>query len=180
MDANVSSTQKIVIIIAVLLGILILLLVGYSLYSKAKTAEGNLARQQELDALSQQQTSQSNISITGEAQNSSGVTFENLTNQGENNTQNVSNGQTFGIVSTSTDEEVAATTTATTTPVKTTTVKTTTTVKKPTTTYYNSDRPLTAEEIRRIRQLPIDTSATGNLQNQLEIQSQGQYKAQIP
>lgn len=179
MDANVSSTQKIVIIIAILLGVLILLLVGYSLYSKAKAAEANLARQQELAALSQKQTSQANVSITGEAQNSSGVTFESLTNQGENNTQNVNSGQTFGIVSTTTDEEPATTTVAT--PTKTTTTtKTNTTVKRPTTTYYNSDRPLTAEEIRRIRQLPIDTSATGNLQNQLEIESQGQYKAQLP
>lgn len=178
MDANVSATQKIVIIIAILLGLLVLLLVGYSLYNKAKVAEGKLAREQELAALSKKQTSDASVSITGEAQNSSNVTFESLTNQGENNTQNVNNGQTFGVVSTTTDEE--ATTTATTTPTKTTTTKTYTTTKKTTTTYYNSDRPLTAEEIRRIRQLPIDTSATGNLQNQLELESQGQYKAQLP
>lgn len=180
MDANVSSTQRIVIIVAILLAILILLLVGYSLYSKAKVAEGNLARQQELAALSKKQTSDASVSITGEAQNSSGVTFESLTNQGENNTQNINNGQTFGIVSTTTDEEPATTTVATVTKTTTTTTKQPNTVKKTTTTYYNSDRPLTAEEIRRIRQLPIDTSATGNLQNQLEIQSQGQYKAQLP
>lgn len=178
MDANVSTTQKIVIIVAILLGLLVLLLVGYSLYNKAKVAEGNLAREQELAALSKKQTSDASVSITGEAQNSSGVTFESLTNQGENNTQNINTGQTFGVVSTTTDDE--ATATATTTPVKTTTTKTYTTTKKTTTTYYNTDRPLTAEEIRRIRQLPIDTSATGNLQNQLETESQGQYKAQLP
>lgn len=176
MDANVSSTQKIVIIVAILLGLLVLLLVGYSLYSKAKVAEGNLARQQELEALSKKQTTDASVSITGEAQNSSGVTFESLTSQGDNNTQNINNGQTFGVVSTTTDEE---STTTTATPTKTTTVKKTYTAKK-TTTYYNTDRPLTAEEIRRIRQLPIDTSATGNLQNQLETESQGQYKAQLP
>lgn len=179
MDANVSATQRIVITIAILFGILVLLLVGYSLWNKAKTAEGELARQQELEALTQKQTSDASVSITGEAQNSSNVTFENLTNQGENNTQNVNSGQTFGIVSTSTEDDATttvATTTKPTTTTKVTTVKQTTT----TSTYYNYDRPLTAEEIRRIRQLPIDTSATGNLQNRLEIESQGQYRAQLP
>jgi hypothetical protein len=179
MDANVSATQRIVITIAILFGILVLLLVGYSLWNKAKTAEGELARKQELEALTQKQTSDASVSITGEAQNSSNVTFENLTNQGENNTQNVNSGQTFGIVSTSTEDDATttvATTTKPTTTTKVTTVKQTTT----TSTYYNYDRPLTAEEIRRIRQLPIDTSATGNLQNRLEIESQGQYKAQLP
>jgi hypothetical protein len=174
MDANVSATQRIVITIAILFGILVLLLVGYSLWNKAKTAEGELARQKELEALTQKQTSDASVSITGEAQNSSNVTFENLTNQGENNTQNVNSGQTFGIVSTSTDDEATTT-------IKATTTKVTTVKKKTTTnTYYNYDRPLTAEEIRRIRQLPIDTSATGNLQNRLELESQGQYKAQLP
>lgn len=179
MDANVSATQRIVITIAILFGILVLLLVGYSLWNKAKTAEGELARQKELEALTQKQTSDASVSITGEAQNSSNVTFENLTNQGENNTQNVNSGQTFGIVSTSTEDEATTTVATTTKPTTTTKV---TTVKKTTTTntYYNYDRPLTAEEIRRIRQLPIDTSATGNLQNRLELESQGQYKAQLP
>jgi hypothetical protein len=41
----------------------------------------------------------------------------------------------------------------------------------------DGDRPLTYEEILRIRQLPVDNSPTGNLQTALEEESQGEYKA---
>jgi hypothetical protein len=170
MDSNVNNTQKIIITIAILLGILILTLVGYSLYSRAQTAQGELARKEQLDALTKRREQETAVTLTNEAQNNPN-TFENFT-QGENTNRNVDNGQVFGVVSPTTDEEVAAV--ATKTPVKSL-------VKKyvaPRKVYTNSDRPLTAEEIRRIRQLPIDTSATGNLQNKLELDSNGQYKAQ--
>jgi hypothetical protein len=172
MDSNANGTQKIVITIAILLGLLILLLVGYSLWSKAKSAEAELARKEQLDAITKKREAETSISLTDTSQTDSNFTFDSLT-EGENRNQNIDNGQVFGILSTTTDEEALV---STKTPVKAPVKKPFVPAKKPV--YTNSDRPLTAEEIRRIRQLPIDTSATGNLQNKLEVDSNGQYKAQ--
>jgi hypothetical protein len=170
MDSNANGTQKIVITIAILLGLLILLFVGYSLWSKAKAAELQLARKEQLDALTKKREAEAAINITDTAQTDSGFTFEKLT-EGKNVDEKIDNGQVFGVLTNETEGD--------------TKTATKTIVKKPTYTkpiyskpYVNSDKPLTAEEIKRIRQLPIDTSATGKLQNQLEVDSKGQYKAQ--
>ncbi len=167
MDQNVGKTQKLVILMSVLIGLLIVLLVGYSLWQKAKAAEIALAQKEALDAITKKQEADANVSVTGAANETSNFSFENLTNQNGGNTVDSGKDPEFGVISTSTPEEEVV--------VATKTIKKYTAPKK---VYYNTDRPLTAEEIRRIRQLPIDGSATGNLQNKLELDTNGQYKAQ--
>jgi hypothetical protein len=173
MDQNVSATQKIVIIISIILGFLVVFLVGISLWNKAKLAENELAQKEALDAEMKKQQTQANVSITNEANNTSGFTFESLTEQDANLIANENSNNEFQVLATTTSEEEIVTTTNT-KPVSK--PKTTTTPAKKV--YYNTDRPLTAEEIRRIRMLPIGNSATGNLQNKLETETSGQYQAQ--
>ena len=49
MDSGVLNTQKIVVTAAVLIGLLILLIIGYSLYKKATVAQDELAKKVALD-----------------------------------------------------------------------------------------------------------------------------------
>lgn len=167
MDQSVGATQKIVVTLAILIALLLLFFIGYSLWKKAQDAAAQLAQKEALDAVIRQQENDANISITNEASNPSNFSFESLT-QNPNNLLNSTSSE-FAVLATSTEEEVEIVATPT-KPV----------VKKPVAkkTYYNYDRPLTAEEIRRIRMLPLDSSVTGSLQNQLEVETQGVYKAQ--
>lgn len=173
MDQGVGTTQKIVITIAILLGLLLVMLVGYSLWQRAQAAEAELAQKQALDAVAQKAETTANVSITNEANNPSNFSFESLTNNGNSLVENSASDTEFTVLATTTVDEEPVVATKTTTVVK----KPVTTVKKKTI-YYNYDRPLTAEEIRRIRMLPIDGSATGQLQNKLETETNGQYQAQ--
>jgi type II secretory pathway pseudopilin PulG len=170
MDQGVGTTQKIVITIAIILGILVILLVGYSLWNKAKEAEAQLAQKEALDAQLKQQQSDASVSITNEANNANGFTFESFTDNNPNTIDTATDTEFAVLATTTIEEEPVATKT---TPV----VKKKAVVQKK---YYSypTDRPLTAEEIRRIRMLPIDTSATGNLQNKLQTETEGQYQAQ--
>lgn len=171
MDSGVERTQKIVITVAVILAILIVVIIGYSLYVKAKRAEGELANIQTLQQQTSQNTQKAGISLTDEAKNSSGVTYDGLVQKRNDTTATPTD---FGIVNEQApvdipQEENISIDEASSTPVV---------VKKVYTSSNNEDRPLTAEEIRAIRQLPIDNSPSGNLQNALEKESGGQYKAQ--
>ena len=173
MDQGVGTTQKIVITIAILLGLLLVMLVGYSLWQRAKAAESELAQKQALDAVAQKAETSASVSITNEANNPSNFSFESLTNNSNNLVDTGTDNTEFAVLATTTPDEETIVATKTITTVK----KPVTTVKKKTV-YYNYDRPLTAEEIRKIRMLPIDGSATGQLQNKLETETNGQYKAQ--
>ena len=51
MDKGADTTQRIIVTIAVILGILIVLTIGYSLYQKAKVAEGQLANKEAYSGL---------------------------------------------------------------------------------------------------------------------------------
>ena len=179
MDSGAESTQRLVISLAIVLALVIVLIIGYSLYSKAKTAEGELANKIELDSQTKKANQDAKISLTGESKNSSNFSYDGLV-QKKNNDATTTN---FEIVNEQTPVEVPPEPTSTpdedavppeepiedegsTTPV-------TTTPPKP----VDDDRPLTLEEIQAIRQLPVDNSPAGNLQTSLEEESQGQYKA---
>jgi hypothetical protein len=173
MDSGADFTQKLVIAVAIILGVSIVFLIGYSLYTKAKRAEGELANKVALDNQTQKKTQAANISLTGESKNTSSFTYDGLVQKDKSTTTE----NTFEIVNESVpvevpeeeiipeeepvppdendfQEEIA-----------------------PKTEPVDEDRPLTEEEIRAIRELPIENSPAGNLQTALEEESDGQYKA---
>lgn len=78
MDAGADRTQKIVIGVAIVLGIIIVLTIGYSLYTKAKVAEGELASKMALDAATKKTTEVAAVSLTGEAKNKTGFSYDGL------------------------------------------------------------------------------------------------------
>lgn len=176
MDSGVETTQRIVITGAIVLAIAIVFLIGYSLYVKANRAETELANKIELDNQTAKQTDSASISLTGESKNSSNFPYDGLVQKDKE----VATTTDFGVVN-----EVASDTTYQDVepieePIPEEPVEPATPapkVVKKTTTSYNGDRPLTLEEIRAIRQLPVDDSPSGNLQTSLEEQSNGQYKA---
>lgn len=178
MDAGADRTQKIVIGVAIVLGIIIVLTIGYSLYTKAKIAEGELASKMALDAATKKTTEVAAVSLTGEAKNKTGFSYDGLVQRRPEGTATTTN---LEIVNETApvdvppeepveefpeeiDEELE--------PVEPTPPKET-----PPPPVDDGDRPLTYEEILRIRQLPVDNSPTGNLQTALEEESQGEYKA---
>jgi hypothetical protein len=175
MDQGVERTQKIVIIVAVLLGLLILMTIGYSLWNRANIAKGELARKEALDKVTKKKGDQAAVSLTGEA-NRNGFSFDNLTN---NKSNDVSTNTDYGIVNETIPVEVPVEipqeepAQPDPTPVKKAVIR-----KKVYRPYVSPDRPLTPEEIQRIRQQSIDNSPSGNLQTQLETETKGEYKAQ--
>ncbi len=183
MDSGVQNTQRIVVTVSILIGLLILTIIGYSLYRKANIAQGELAKKIALDNVTKKIGDQAAVSLTGEAKNTSLFSFDNLT-QKNNNTATATDTSTQVV-----NEAVTATSTSTLppqediqTPVSEDPTSIVTpkpkTVYKPRRVYADTDLPLTAAQIRAIRALPIDSSPSGVLQNQLEIQSGGEYKAQ--
>jgi len=171
MDQGADTTQRLVVIIAVILGIIIVFVIGYSLYQKAIKAEGELANKVALDDATKKKTQDANVSLTGESKNSSQYTYDGLIQKGKEEPATTSE---FSIVNETAPVEVPVEEPAPPEPAPV--------VKKPVVrrapVVVDDDRPLTAEEIRAIRQLPIDSSPSGNLQNSLEVDSNGQYKAQ--
>jgi len=177
MDAGADRTQKIVIGVAVILGIIIVLTIGYSLYSKAKIAEGELATKMALDAATKKTTEVAAVSLTGEAKNKTGFSYDGLVQRrpdAEATTTNLEivNETTPIEVPKEEKEEVPEEIIEDLEPVEPTPPKET-----PTPPVDDGDQPLSYEEILRIRQLPIDNSPAGNLQTALEEESQGEYKA---
>lgn len=179
MDSGVDTTQRLVITLAVFLGLAIVLVIGYSLYTKAKIAEGELAKKEALDQQTKTTTSDASISLTGEAKNASKTTYDGLIQKGTDSNSSTTDFQIVNETATVTvpEETDVATPTEEAVPPEDNTPPATPApvVKKPVVT--NTDRPLTAAEIQAIRQLPIDNSPSGNLQTSLEEQSNGQYKA---
>lgn len=177
MDAGADRTQKIVIGVAIFLGIIIVLTIGYSLYTKAKIAEGELATKMALDAATKKTTEVAAVSLTGEAKNKTGFSYDGLVQRRPEGTASTTN---LEIVNETTpieapkeeEEEVPEEIIEDLEPVEPT--PPIETVTQP---VDDGDRPLTYEEILRIRQLPVDNSPTGNLQTSLEEESQGEYKA---
>lgn len=174
MDKGADLTQRIVIIISVILGIIIVFAIGYSLYNKAKVAEGELAKKVALDNATKNATAEANISLTGEAKNSSQFTYDGLVQKGDN--QDTSTTSDFQIVNETIPVEVPQEEPVVidATPTKPVVIKKPVVKKK---VVVDEDRPLTQAEIEAIRKLPIDNSPSGILQNSLEIDSNGQYKA---
>jgi cbb3-type cytochrome oxidase subunit 3 len=181
MDSGVDTTQRIVISVSVFLAIVIVAIIGYSLYVKAKRAEGQLSNRLELEQQTQRKAQQACISLTGEAKNTSNFTFDGLVQKKDDS---VATPTDFGIVNEESPVDIPEETTAVDEeepvppeeePIVEPPPKKVV-AKKPV--VVDEDRPLTAEEIRAIRQLPIDNSPSGNLQTTLEEESQGQYKAQ--
>ena len=72
MDQGADTTQRIVIGAAIFLGIVIVITIGYSLWTKAKVAEGELATKLALDSATKKTTEVAGVSLTGEARNKSG------------------------------------------------------------------------------------------------------------
>lgn len=175
MDSGAEYTQKIVIVSAVVLAIVIVIVIGYSLYTKAKRAEGELANKIALDSQTQKSTDSANISLTGEAKNSSTFSYDGLVQKKKEEATTTN----FGIVDEKVPTEEAVppeTTTENTAPTEEdlgTPPETNTNTKV----VVDDDQPLSQEEIMRIRQLPIDDSPSGQLQTALETESNGQYKA---
>lgn len=176
MDSGVDRTQKIVITLAVLLALVIVFSIGYSLYVKAKRAEGELANKIELDNQIKNSDSKANISLTGEAKNSSNFTYDGLVRKDPSTTTD----STFEIVNEAEpievpEEEVVPDEEPV--PPEEPEIPETKPVAPRPVAPVDDDRPLTAEEIRAIRSLPVDNSPSGNLQTTLEAESDGQYKA---
>ena len=173
MDKGADTTQKIVIFGAATLALVIVIVIGYSLYTKAKRAEGELANKVALDSQTKKQNSAANISLTGEAKNTSGVTYDGLVQRKTDSASTTA----FEIVNEKTDVEVPKETE----PVEEALPPEESEPLEPVEVTENNtdtgDRPLTDEEILRIRQLPIDESPTGELQIVLEEESKGEYKA---
>ncbi len=173
MDKGVETTQKIVIISAVVLGLIIIFTIGYSLIVKSKRAENELANKIALDSVTKKKTSNADVSLTGESKSTSGFTYDGLV---QKKAEEVATTTSFEIVNEQVpvevpseipkevEEEVAVE------PIP---------AKPPTKRLppVDEDQPLTEAEILRIRQLPVDQSPSGNLQTALEEESQGQYKA---
>jgi hypothetical protein len=177
MDKGVDMTQRLVIGGAVLLGIIIVFTIGYSLYTKAKIAEGELATKVALDNVTKKKTQDANISLTSEAKNTTGFTYDGLVQKKKEEATTTK----FEIVNEQVPVEVPAEEAVPPDPIpEPEPVVVKKPVRKP---VYrkpvatDNDRPLTLEEIQRIRQLPVDSSPSGNLQTALESESQGQYKA---
>lgn len=175
MDKGLESTQRIVIIVAIFLGISFVFAIGYSLYIKAKRAEGELANKIELDSQTKKETADANISLTGEARNSANFTYDGLVQKRDN----TSTSTNFQIVDESVpveipEEEFVPEEEAVPPEPEEEVLEPKITKPAPP---VDDDQPLTAEEIQRIRQLPIDDSPSGNLQTSLEEESNGQYKA---
>lgn len=181
MDKGAETTQRIVIAAAIILGIIIVSIIGYSLYNKAKIAEGELANKIALDRSTKKTTEVAGISLTNEAKNRSGFDYDGLIQKSRETATTSSN---LEIVNETTpieapkevveEEEFTEIIDLTPTePVEPT---------PPTSNNLlplvdNNDRPLTREEILRIRRLPVENSPAGNLQNILEVESKGEYTA---
>ncbi len=173
MDSGVDTTQRVVIGVAVFLGILIVLVIGYSLYTKANRAEAELAAKEALDAQTKSNVSDASISLTGESKNTTNFSYDGLI-QKKDDTETTTN---FEIVDEATpiQEEIYPEEEAV--PPEEEVYDPGVVTTKPKPVYVDSDQPLTAAEIEAIRRLPIDNSPSGNLQTSLEAESQGQYKA---
>jgi hypothetical protein len=78
MDQGVATTQRLVIAVAVILGIAIVFTIGYSLYKTAKIAEGELANKIALENATKKKDNQAGVSLTGESKNTSGFTYDGL------------------------------------------------------------------------------------------------------
>lgn len=185
MDSGADTTQRLVISGAIFLGIAVVLIVGYSLYTKAKHAEGELANKNQLDSQLQRNTDKAQISLTGEASNSASFSYDGLVQKNKNDSASSSD---FSIVNEDasvtvpeekepTPEEDAIPPEEDLTEDDTPKEETNPAPVTPRPVASSDDRPLTLEEIQAIRQLPIDNSPTGQLQMSLEQQSNGQYKA---
>lgn len=172
MDKGADTTQRIVVLVAIILGIIIVFVIGYSLYQKAVKAEGELANKVALDAVTKKKGAQAGVSLTGESQNSSQFTYDGLI---QKKSEEVASTTQFEIVNETEPVEVPVEEPA---PPEIVAPVAKPVVKKKAPVYVDEDRPLTAEEIRAIRQLPVDSSPSGKLQNTLEVDSNGQYKAQ--
>jgi 3D (Asp-Asp-Asp) domain-containing protein len=174
MDSGADTTQKIVIAVAIILGIVIVLTIGYSLYTKAKVAEGELASKIALDTSTKKTTEVAAVSLTNEAKNKNGVTYDGLVQRRSDQAATTTNleivNETTPVDVPKEEPEVVEEEVLDTEPVEPTPPT------KPTLP-ADDDRPLTYEEIVRIRQLPVENSPSGNLQTALEAQSQGEYKA---
>lgn len=174
MDQGAEKVQKIVVIGAVALAILIVVVIGYSLYTKAKVAEGELANKESLDTQTKKETADANISLTGESKNTNNFNYDGLV-QKKNDTSTTTN---FEIVNETTPVDVPEESTPKEEAVPPEPNDTEqATVPEPKPAPVDDDQPLTPEEIQRIRQLPVDDSPSGNLQTSLEEESNGQYKA---
>ncbi len=175
MDKGADLTQKIVIAGAVILALVIVLVIGYSLYTKAKVAEGELASKIALDGETTKKTADANISLTGEAKNALGFSYDGLV-QKKTGTASTTEFDIVNEIAEVTVPEETVPEEEAVPPEENTDnvpVETTPTPTQP----IDEDQPLTQEEIMRIRQLPIDDSPSGNLQTSLEEESNGQYKA---
>jgi hypothetical protein len=174
MDSGADTVQKIVITGAIILALFIVLVIGYSLYTKAKVAEGELATKEALDSQTKKETQSAAVSLTGEAKNSSAFSYDGLVQKKQDQATTTD----FSVVNEQTPvdvpQEEPTPTEESVPPEDNTPVVATKPVQK---NYVDNDRPLTQEEIIRIRQLPIDNSPSGNLQTSLEEESNGQYKA---
>ena len=91
MDHGADTTQKIVIGGAIFLGIVIVLTIGYSLYTKAKVAEGELANKLALDTATKKTTDVASVSLTGESKNKSGFTYDGLVQKRKDEVATTSN-----------------------------------------------------------------------------------------
>ena len=179
MDSGVLNTQKIVVTAAVLIGLLILLIIGYSLYKKATVAQDELAKKVALDQVTKKSGDKASVSLTGESKNTSLFSFDNLT---QKNSTDSSKDNSIQVVNetvppNATDtlpaqEDIPTPANEDPTPIVTVRPKPRY-IAKP----VDYDRPLTAAEIRAIRSLPIDSSPSGVLQTKLEADSGGEYRA---
>ncbi len=176
MDSGAENTQKIVIISAVALAIVIVSVIGYSLYTKAKRAEGELANKVALDSQTQKSAESANISLTGEAKNSATFSYDGLVQKKKEEATTTD----FGIVNEKVPTEEAVppeVPTENSAPIEENNAGTEPEANTNTQAVTDEDQPLSQEEIIRIRQLPIDDSPSGQLQTALETESNGQYKA---
>lgn len=182
MDKGADTTQKIVIAAAIILGIIIVFTIGYSLYTKAQRAEGELANKVALDEVTKKSKNQANVSLTGESQTKSNFTYDGLVQKRKDEPATTTN---YEIVNETIPVDVPKEEVSPkevpdkpVLPEENETPKEPTPPEKPKVVVpVDDDRPLTYEEIMRIRQLPVEDSPSGNLQTSLEDESKGQYKA---
>jgi hypothetical protein len=155
MDKGADTTQKIVIAAAIILGIVIILTIGYSLYTKAKRAEGELANKVALENVTKKSTNQASVSLTGEAQTKSSFTYDGLVQKGPTDNASTTNYEVVNEtvpVEVPKEEPVTPKETVEETidlPVEPVVPPKKPVVAKP----VDDDMPLTYEEIMRIRQL---------------------------
>ena len=177
MDQGADTTQRIVIGAAIFLGIVIVITIGYSLWTKAKVAEGELATKLALDSATKKTTEVAGVSLTGEARNKSGFTYDGLI---QNRKDEVATATNLEIVNETVPVDVPPEEEKIPEEFDEDPVEPTPPVYEPEVVQApvdDGDRPLTYEEILRIRQLPIENSPSGNLQTALEEESNGEYKA---